>query len=95
MRDIDIRKRTEWLREFDAAQETARMTLRAVEELISACYVVGNERLGDTLRDYVEVLRESLSTMDTAVSRNIHEEAQEGWNQIGETFKALLEVTAK
>lgn len=52
--------RTEWLREFQEAKWSTRATFRELDNFIAACYTVGSDRLGDTLSDFVETLRNSV-----------------------------------
>lgn len=84
----------EWLDDFTNAWQNTQVIFNQMDTLINACYQVGNDRLGDTLSEYVSMLRRETKVMDDTISQMIHEQAQESWDQIGETFKALLEISA-
>lgn len=94
MSETTIEQRTEWLSDFDDARYQARATLSRMQVLSGILYEAGNERLGKKIGAYADNLTEAIETMNASVSRMIHEDAQASWDQIGLTFKALLETCA-
>lgn len=79
--EVDARRelakqRTEWLQDFQEAHRETRTIFR--------------ERMAEILIDFSESLQRCIKVMDRSVSRGIHQQAQESWNQIGETFAAIL-----
>lgn len=85
-----IEQQTEWLNDFQQAHRDARYALGAIAGQIAALYQVGLNGVAATLTEPLRVAEESVAAMDDAVTRMIREDAQAGWDQIGETFQALL-----
>lgn len=95
MDDQELAKRTEWLNDFHEAQWTIRATLREFAQLTDALYIVGSAPLADRITEHCGVINDAFEVMNNAMSRNIYEDAQASWNQIGETFVALLQATGE
>lgn len=93
--DEDIAKRVEWLDDFHEAQWQMRAALRTMESICEGLYGLGLEGIAAKFDEPLTVARESLETMGSAVSRNIQEQAQESYDQIGKTFAAILEVATQ
>jgi hypothetical protein len=84
------KQRTEWLTEFHNAHWETKVIFKEMDNVISACHMVGSERMAEILTDFSEALQLCIRTMDESVSRGIHEQAKDRWDQIGQTFSALL-----
>lgn len=95
MRDDGDNNRTKWLQDFDAS---LRLAFAVQDELAYLSVIVGeggNEQLAARLSRLSGVLDEALTTANRSISRMVSEQVQASFNQIGETFKAILEVAAQ
>lgn len=85
-----VKQRTEWLDNFNEGHQAVRLALEAIAGHAATLREAGLDGIADRLTGPLILAREGVAVMDGAVSQMVNEQVKASFDQIGETFKALL-----